>query len=466
MASASKLPRQPMTEQPPQQRIYNFDEVPLGYTAEQAMAEASRCLQCKKPPCVTGCPVEVDIPGFIALVREGKFAEAARKIKETNVLPAVCGRVCPQEDQCEKLCVLGIKGEPVAVGRLERFVADYERENDLMERPERQPDTGKRVAIVGSGPAGLTCAAELAKRGHQVTIFEALHDMGGVLVYGIPEFRLPKRILRVEIDALRELGVELQTSAVVGKLDTIHELLEDEGYDAVFVGTGAGLPTFMGIEGENLIGVYSANEFLTRSNLMRAYEFGESDTPIARGKSVMVVGGGNVAMDAARTAKRLGADKVILAYRRSREEMPARAEEIHHAEEEGIEFHLLTVPLEFRGDDQGRLTSAWMQRMELGEPDDSGRRRPVPIEGSEYEEAIDVAVIAIGAGANPLISSTTPDLEINRKGYIVADEETGATSIPGVYAGGDIVTGAATVIEAMGAGRKAAAAIDEYLKSR
>ncbi len=454
-----------MPEQPPEQRIHNFDEVPLGYTPEQAVAEAGRCLQCKKPLCVDGCPVQVDIPGFIALVRDGKFAEAAAKIKETNVLPAVCGRVCPQEDQCEIKCVLGIKSEPVAVGRLERFVADWEREHDLAEKPQVPPSTGKKVAIVGSGPAGLTCAAELARKGHECTIFEALHEMGGVLVYGIPEFRLPKKILKVEVEALQDLGVKLETSAVIGKLDTIGELMEDEGFDAVFVGTGAGLPTFMQIPGENLIGVYSANEFLTRSNLMRAYEFGHSDTPIARGRRVMVIGGGNVAMDSARTGIRLGAENVILAYRRSREEMPARAEEIHHAEEEGLDFHLLTVPVEFIGDDDGRLVKARMQKMELGEPDSSGRRRPVPIEGSEYEEDIDVAIVAIGAGANPLISSTTPGLEINKWGYIVTNEETGETSIPGVYAGGDIVTGSATVILAMGAGRTAAESIDEYLRS-
>lgn len=459
----AKAPRQPMPEQAPEQRGKNFDEVPLGYSAEVAMTEASRCLGCKKPKCVEGCPVAVDIPGFIALVQEGKFAAAARKIKETNVLPAVCGRVCPQEDQCEKVCVLGKKAEPVAVGRLERFVADYEREHGLAEKAQVAPPTGKKVAIVGSGPSGLTCAADLAKRGHEVTIFEALHDMGGVLVYGIPEFRLPKRILRVEIEALRDLGVKLLTSSVVGKLDTIEELMKEEGFDAIFIGTGAGLPVFMGIPGENLLGVYSANEFLTRSNLMRAYQFGESDTPIARGKRVMVVGGGNVAMDSARTALRLGAEKVLLSYRRSRQEMPARIEEIHHAEEEGIEFHLLTAPIEFLGDEKGRLRAAVVQKMELGEPDESGRRRPVPMEGSEFEEPIDVAVIAIGAGPNPLISSTTPDLKINKRGYIVTDPATGATSIPGVYAGGDIVTGSATVIEAMGAGRRAAAAIHEYL---
>ena len=462
----TRAPRQSMPEQSPTERVNNFNEVPLGYSAEQALTEASRCLQCKKRPCVAGCPVAVDIPGFVALVKAGDFAAAARKIKETNCLPAVCGRVCPQETQCEELCVLGKKGEPVALGRLERFVADFEREGNLAEKPAVAPPTGKRVAIVGSGPAGLTAAADLARRGHEVHIFEALHDMGGVLVYGIPEFRLPKRILRSEVEALQDMGVTLHTSAVIGKLDTISDLMEEEGFDAVFIGTGAGLPTFMGIPGENLLGVYSANEFLTRSNLMRAYDFGRTDTPIARGQRVMVVGGGNVAMDSARTARRLGAEKVILSYRRSREEMPARIEEIHHAEEEGIELHLLTAPVEFLGDDLGRLRAAMLQKMELGEPDDSGRRRPVPVVGSEYEEPIDVVVIAVGTGANPLISSTTPGLEVNRKGYIVTDEETGATNLPGVYAGGDIVTGAATVIEAMGAGRTAAAAINEYLKGK
>ena len=456
--------RQAMREQPPAERIRNFTEVPYGYTEEQALTEASRCLQCKKMPCVAGCPVAVAIPDFIGLVKAGDFAAAARKIKETNILPAVCGRVCPQESQCEALCVLGKKGEPVAIGRLERFVADFEREGHLAEKPSVAAPTGKRVAIVGSGPAGLTAAADLARLGHEVHLFEALHEMGGVLVYGIPEFRLPKAILKSEIAALQDMGVTLHTSAVIGKLDTIEELMREEGFDAVFIGTGAGLPTFMAIPGENLLGVYSANEFLTRSNLMRAYDFGKTDTPLARGRRVMVVGGGNVAMDSARTAKRLGAERVILSYRRSHEEMPARAEEIHHAEEEGIEFHLLTAPVEFRGDDQGRLSAALLQKMELGEPDASGRRRPVPLEGSEYEEPIDVAVIAIGTGPNPLIASTTPGLATNRRGYLVSDEETGATNLPGVYAGGDIVTGSATVIEAMGAGRKAAAAIDGYLK--
>ncbi|MGD9518181.1 MAG: NADPH-dependent glutamate synthase [Armatimonadota bacterium] len=462
-ARAAKVPRQPMPEQVPEERVGNFREVPLGYTPELATTEASRCLECKKPKCVEGCPVAVDIPGFIRLVREGKFADAAAKIMETNMLPAVCGRVCPQESQCEEKCVLAKVGEPVAIGRLERFVADWTREHGGAGRPEVAPPTGKKVAIVGSGPAGLTCAADLARLGHTVTVFEALHELGGVLMYGIPEFRLPKAILRAEIEQLREMGVRLEKNAVVGKLVTIEELMGEEGFDAVFVGTGAGLPTFMGIPGENLLGVYSANEFLTRSNLMRAYEFGKTDTPIVRGQRVMVVGGGNVAMDSARTALRLGAERVILSYRRSREEMPARIEEIHHAEEEGVDFQYLTAPVAFLGDEKGWLRSAMVQRMALGEPDDSGRRRPVPIEGSEYEEPIDVAVIAIGTGANPLISSTTPDLEINRRGYIVTDPETGATNLPGVYAGGDIVTGSATVIEAMGAGRKAAAAIHRYL---
>ena len=461
----SKAPRQPMPERPPEERIRDFDEVPLGYTPQQAVTEASRCLQCKQPACIDGCPVAVDIPGFIRLVRDGKFLEAADKIRETNVLPAACGRVCPQEDQCELVCVLGKKGEPVAVGRLERFVADWERERGPARQPRPAPPSGKQVAIVGSGPAGLTCGADLARLGHDVTIFEALHEMGGVLVYGIPEFRLPKRILKDEVEALRNLGVKLETSAVIGKLDTIDHLMHDEGFDAVFVGTGAGLPRFLGIPGENLIGVFSANEFLTRANLMRAFEFGHTDTPIIRGERVMVVGGGNVAMDSARSALRLGAERVILSYRRSRQEMPAREEEVHHAEEEGIEFHLLTLPVELLGDEQARLHTAIIRKMELGEPDESGRRRPVPVEGSEYEEPIDVAIIAIGAGANPLISDTTPELEINDRGYIVTDEQTGATNIPGVYAGGDIVTGSATVIQAMGAGRTAAAAIHEYLTS-
>lgn len=455
-----RTPRQPMPEQDPKKRIYNFDEVAQGYPPETAELEASRCLGCKKPKCVEGCPVAVDIPGFISLVKGGDYVGAARKIKETNALPAICGRVCPQETQCEAKCVVGIKDKSVAIGRLERFVADYERNQGKIEVPPAAPPTGKKIAIVGSGPSGLACAADLAKAGHAVTVFEALHETGGVLVYGIPEFRLPKAIVREEVAYLRQLGVEFQTSFVVGKIQTIPELRQE--YDAIFIGTGAGLPKFLGVPGEDLIGVLSANEYLTRANLMRAYD-PDGNTPIMKGKTVITVGGGNVAMDSARTAKRLGADRSIIVYRRTMEEMPARAEEVHHAEEEGIEFMLLAAPVEFRGDEHMRLTTGIIQKMELGEPDASGRRSPVPIEGSEFELPLDIAIIAVGTGANPLISGTTPDLGLNKRGYIVTDEQTGATNLPGVYAGGDIVTGAATVIEAMGAGRRAAAAINEYL---
>jgi len=458
-----KKPREPMPEQAPEVRSHNFDEVPLGYTAEQAQAEAERCLQCKKPFCLEGCPVNVDIPGFIGLVVEGKFAEAARKIKETNCLPAVCGRVCPQESQCEALCVLGKKGEPVAIGRLERFVADYEREHDLIELPDKAAPTGKRVAVVGSGPAGLTVAGDLILLGHEVTIFEAFHKPGGVLMYGIPEFRLPKAIVEKEVDYLRRLGAKLELNQVIGKSITIDELLGEEGYDAVFVGVGAGLPYFMGVPGENLGGVYSASEYLTRSNLMKAYAFPEYDTPVVHGRTVCVIGGGNVAMDSARTARRLGAENVYIVYRRSRAELPARAEEVHHAEEEGIVFKLLSSPIEYLGDEQGMVRQIRCQEMELGEPDDSGRRRPVPIEGAEFTIDTDLVIVAIGSGANPLLTQTTKGLDLNRRGYIVADDDTGRTSRQGVWAGGDIVTGSATVILAMGAGKAAAKDIHDYL---
>ena len=458
-------PRQPMPEQRPEERVKNFEEVPHGYSPETAQVEASRCLQCKKPPCCAGCPVEVKIPQFIQQICAGDFVGAARTIKGDNSLPAVCGRVCPQETQCEKYCVLDKKGEPVAIGRLERFAADYERELAPAETPKIASPTGKRVAVVGAGPAGLTCAGDLAKLGHDVTIFEAFHKSGGVLVYGIPEFRLPKAIVQAEVDALKGLGVKIELNAVIGKIDTVDELLE-QGFDAVFIGTGAGLPNFMGIPGENLSGVYSANEYLTRSNLMKAYRFPEFDTPIIRGTRVAVIGGGNVAMDSARTALRLGADDVYLVYRRSRDEMPARDEEIHHAEQEGVQLNLLTNPVEMLGDDEGYVRAMKCIRMKLGEPDDSGRRRPVPIEGSEFELVVDTVIVAIGNTPNPLIPESTPDLELGWKGTIKADPETGLTSKPKVYAGGDIVTGAATVIEAMGAGKRAARAIHQMLTQK
>jgi glutamate synthase (NADPH) small chain len=465
MKERMQIPRQPMPEQEAKVRARNFEEVPTGYSPKTAQTEALRCIQCKKPACVEGCPVEIDIPGFIDLVAQGKFIEAALKIKETNGLPAVCGRVCPQEVQCEEKCVRGKKGEPVAIGRLERFVADYERAAGEVSIPQTAPATGKRIAVVGSGPAGLTVAGDLVKLGHDVTIFEALHEPGGVLVYGIPEFRLPKDIVRAEVDYLKKLGVKIETSYVIGKLDTVDDLFE-QGFDAVFLGTGAGLPTFMNIPGESLNGVYSANEYLTRSNLMKAYRFPEYDTPIVRGRKVAVVGGGNVAMDSARTAMRLGADHVYLVYRRSRTEMPARIEEIHHAEEEGIEFHLLTNPVRYIGNDKGWVVGVECLKMELGEPDESGRRKPVPMKGSEFVIDIDTAVVAIGAGSNPLVQSTTPGLDTNKWNYIIADEETGQTSRKGVFAGGDIVTGSATVILAMGAGRKAARAIHAYVTNK
>ncbi len=457
-----KIPRQKMPEQDPKVRAKNFDEVPLGYPPERAQLEASRCLQCKKPSCVEGCPVQIDIPGFIRLIKEGDFSGAIRKLWERTSLPAVCGRVCPQESQCEALCILGKKEEPVAIGRLERFAADWQREHGTFQLPEKAAPTGKRVAVVGSGPSGLTVAGDLILKGHEVTVFEAFHKPGGVLIYGIPEFRLPKAIVQAEVDILEKLGVKIVCNVVVGRTLTVDELFL-EGFDAVFLGVGAGLPVFMNIPGENLIGIYSANEYLTRSNLMKAYRFPEYDTPIVLGKKVVVLGAGNVAMDAARTALRLGAESVKIVYRRSRTEMPARNEEIHHAEEEGVEMHLLTNPTRFLGDDQGRVKAMECIKMELGEPDASGRRRPVPINGSEFIMETDLVVIAIGAGANPLITATTPGLLTNRRGYIQADPKTGKTYKKGVWAGGDIVTGSATVILAMGAGRIAANSIHEYL---
>jgi len=456
----------PMPSQDPGERIKNFNEVALGYTEEQALAEAARCNLCKKASCKLGCPVEVDIPEFISLIRQGDFAGAINKIKEKNNLPAICGRVCPQENQCEKYCNLGKKGDPVAIGRLERFVADWQLARGVTPPPVAEP-TGFRVAVVGSGPAGLTAAADLARMGHAVTVFEALHVPGGVLMYGIPEFRLPKRVVQAEINVIRQMGVEIRTNCVVGKLFTVDELLGEYGFDAVFVGTGAGLPHFMGIPGENLLGVYSANEFLTRTNLMKAYLFPEYLTPIKIGRRVAVIGAGNVAMDAARTALRLGAEESSIVYRRSAAEMPARREEVEHAEEEGVKFHFLTSPVAIHGNDQGWVTAMTCLRYELGEPDASGRRRPVPVPGSEFTLEVDTVVMAIGQGPHPLVPQTTPGLAVNSgHGTIVADEETGATSKPGVFAGGDTVTGAATVILAMGAGKKAARAIDAYLREK
>jgi glutamate synthase (NADPH/NADH) small chain len=451
-----------MPEQNPKERVNNFGEVALGYSAEDAINEAKRCLQCKNPLCMQGCPVEVDIPDFIALVAEGKFEEAAKKIKEKNNLPAICGRVCPQEEQCERKCIVGIKNEAVAIGRLERFVADYVRDKEEIEAVANQ-DKGK-VAIIGAGPAGLTAAADLAKMGYQVTIFEAFHEVGGVLTYGIPEFRLPKAIVKDEVEKIEKLGVEIKLNHVIGKIKGIDELFE-EGYDAVFVGTGAGLPRFLGLEGENLNGVYSANEFLTRVNLMKAYRFPEYKTPVYVGKRVAVIGAGNVAMDAARTALRLGAEESIIVYRRAREQMPAREEEIHHAEEEGIQFKLLNNPTRILGNEEGFVTGMECIKMELGKPDDSGRRRPVPIEGSEWVMDVDTVIMAIGQSPNPILLKESPEIETTKWGTIVADEDTGETSKAGVFAGGDMVTGAATVIEAMGAGKRAAKAIDEYIQS-
>ncbi len=464
-----KISRVAMPEQDPEKRKKNFYEVTLGYTEEDALREASRCLQCKNPECIKGCPVEIDIKGFIKLIQEKKFSEALGKIRERNSLPAICGRVCPQEDQCEKVCILGIKDDPVAIGRLERYAADRELKRKAQRLKEytwseiTKQCAREKIAIIGSGPGGLTCGSELAKLGYRVTIFEALHKPGGVLVYGIPEFRLPKEIVRREIDYVRSLGVKIEINMVMGKILTLDDLFS-EGFKAVFIATGAGLPYFMGIPGENLNGVYSANEYLTRSNLMKAYKFPRCDTPIVRGDKVAVVGGGNVAMDSARVAKRLGAKHVYLIYRRSEEEMPARNEEIEHAREEGIEFKLLASPVEIIGKD-GWVHKVRCIKMKLREPDDSGRRRPVPIEGSEFNIEVKVVVMAIGQGPNPLLTSTIPRLELTRWGNIKADSATGKTNIEGVFAGGDIVTGAATVILAMGAGKNAAEAIDEYVRT-
>jgi len=461
----SKAPRHAMPEQAPEVRAKNFKEVPFGYTPEIAMAEADRCLFCKKPKCVEGCPVGIDIPGFILHIRDGNFQGAIDVLKQDNALPAICGRVCPQEEQCEELCILGKKKEPVAIGRLERFAADWERENHKIKVPVVPAPTGKKAAIIGSGPAGVTVAGELAKLGHSVTVFEALHKPGGVLMYGIPEFRLPKDIVQKEIDYVKSMGVEFVMDAVMGNLYTVEELMTEEGFDSVFIATGAGLPYFLNIPGENLIGVFSANEFLTRANLMKAYDFPRFDTPISPGKSAVVIGGGNVAMDSARTALRLGAD-VTLVYRRAREQMPARDEEIHHAEEEGIDFKLLCTPIRVNGTDDGHVKSITCLRMELGEPDDSGRRRPVPVEGSDFDIETETVIVSIGNGANPLLTQATPGLDLNKWGNIIADDDSCKTSLEGVYAGGDIVLGAATVILAMGAGKTAAKSMHDYMMSK
>jgi glutamate synthase (NADPH/NADH) small chain len=455
------LERTDMPKQSPHIRRRNFNEVAFGYTRELAVQEARRCLQCKKPLCVEGCPVEINIPGFIRCIANEEFTGAIRVLKEKNCLPAVCGRVCPQEEQCEARCIVGKKGEPVAIGRLERFAAEWEASREKVELPELDPSTGKRVAVVGSGPAGITVAGDLILRGHDITMFEALHEAGGVLTYGIPEFRLPKRVVRREVEYIRRLGVKLITNFVVGKTRSLKKLLDE--YDAVFVGTGAGLPWFMNVPGESLNGVYSANEYLTRMNLMGGFRYPKSSTPIKRHMNVATVGGGNVAMDCARTAARLGADNSYIVYRRSRKELPARLEEVENAEEEGVVFHFLTLPVKLIGDENGWLKELECLQMELGEPDQSGRRRPVPIEGSEFRLPMDACVVAIGNSPNPIIPTTTPELETERWGNIKADQATGKTSMERVWAGGDIVSGAATVILAMGAGRVAARSMHKYL---
>jgi glutamate synthase (NADPH/NADH) small chain len=459
-----KVPRQQMPEQPACERAHNFEEVNLGYSEELAQQEALRCLECAKPTCTDNCPVGIDVKDFVQKIVIGDFLGAAAKIREANVLPAITGRVCPQEDQCEGKCLLSKKVKPLGIGYLERFVADYEQRLGVSVVPSAAP-TGKKVAVVGSGPSGLTVAGDLIQKGHKVRVFEALHEIGGVLVYGIPEFRLPKQIVREQIEYMQRMGVEFETDVVVGRTVTIDELLEEEGYDAVYIGTGAGLPQFMNVPGEHLNGVYSANEFLTRINLMKAYKFPVYDEPMLdlHGKDVAVIGGGNTALDSIRSALRLGARKAYVIYRRSDAEMPARAEEVHHAKQEGIDFQMLTAPVEFLSDGKGWLTAARCVRMELGEPDASGRRRPVPKAGSEFDLALSVAIIAIGTTANPIVQSTTPGLDTNKRGYIQAGEENQRTSRKGVFAGGDIVTGAATVILAMGAGRRAAKSVHEYL---
>lgn len=456
------LNRVPVREQEPQVRAANFEEVCLGYNEEEAKAEAARCLNCKNAQCMKGCPVSINIPAFIAQVKEGNFEEAYHIISQSSALPAVCGRVCPQESQCEGKCIRGIKGEPVAIGKLERFVADWARENDIKPKKAEKLN-GHKVAVIGSGPAGLTCAGDLAKLGYDVTIFEALHEAGGVLIYGIPEFRLPKqKVVAAEVENVKALGVKIETNVVIGKSVTIDELMENEGFEAVFIGSGAGLPRFMGIPGEQAMGVFSANEFLTRNNLMKAFK-DEYDTPIKAGKKVIVVGGGNVAMDAARCAKRLGAENVYIVYRRGMEEMPARKEEVHHAMEEGIIFKNLNNPVKILGDENGRVRAMECIEMELGEPDASGRRKPIAKEGSNFELPVDTVIMSIGTSPNPLIRSTTPGLDTNKRGCLVVNEDTMQTTREGVYAGGDAVTGAATVILAMGAGKQAAQSIDEYL---
>ena len=464
------IPVTPMPSQEPGVRCHNMQEVALGYGEDQAVLEATRCLQCRNHPCVAMCPVSIDIPRFVGFVAQRRFREALDVIQESSLLPAICGRVCPQENQCQRNCTVGrARGsvdEAVAIGRIERFVADWARKNGIVPLPPIASDSGKKVAVVGSGPASIAAAADLRREGHDVYMFEALHRTGGVLVYGIPEFRLPKALVESEIEKLRSMGVHIETNYLVGRTRTIRELMEEDGFDAIFIGTGAGLPRFMGIPGENLVGVFSANEYLTRSNLMKAYDEDGSRTPIYRARRVAVFGGGNVAMDASRTALRLGAENVTIIYRRTREEMPARREEVEHAHEEGVEFMMLSQPVEIVGDENGRVSGVVVRSCELGEPDQSGRRRPVEIEGSDHLVPFDCVIVAIGNSSNPLIKMTTPGIEVNGKGNFIVDEETGETSIKGVYAGGDIVLGAATVILAMGQGRKAAAAMNRFLAAR